>query len=219
MQIINSGCKFNYPMQIDASVKNIIFDLGWVIVNIDYSLTEKAFEKFGVKDFKNIYSQKQQQKLFDDFETGKISSDEFRKTLKESIPKKISDADFDNAWNVMLLDLPAERIHLLEKLKKKYRLFLLSNTNEIHIHTFSNYLQKTFGFKNLEHIFEKEYLSYKIGLRKPDPKIFSYVLREEKMKPSETLFIDDSIQHIESAAKVGLKTIPLEKGKTILDIF
>jgi putative hydrolase of the HAD superfamily len=205
-------------MQISASIKNIIFDLGGVILNIDYDLTKQAFEKFGVKDFDKIYSQSAQQKLFDDFETGKISASFFRRELKKIIPQKISDEEFDQAWNAMLLNLPAERIKLLEKLKMKYRLFLLSNTNEIHFKAFSNYLQKTFGFKSMKHIFEKEYPSYKIGMRKPDKKVFELVLRENNLCPKETLFIDDSIQHIEGAKKMGIKTLFIEKGFNICSL-
>lgn len=206
-------------MQIDSSVKNIIFDLGEVILNIDYSLCERAFERLGIKNFKSIYSQKEQIGLFDDFETGKISDGEFRRQLMKLIPHKISPKQFDDAWNAMLLDLPNERIRLLEKLKNQYRTFLLSNTNEIHIRWLSHYLKQTFGFEDFSHLFEKVYLSYKIGMRKPEPQTFNYVLRENGIRKEETLFIDDSIQHIEAAKKIGIRTLLIEKGRTILDYF
>lgn len=206
-------------MSISASIKNIIFDLGGVILNIDYALSKQAFEKFGVREFDKLYSQAVQNHLFDDLETGKITPGAFRDEIKKITPHKISDNDIDTAWNAMLLDLPVERIRVLEKLKFKYRLFLLSNTNEIHIHRFSEYLQMNFGFKNMSHIFEREYLSYKVGLRKPDKKIFELVLKENTLIKSETFFIDDSIQHIEGARSVGINSILLEKGKTILDLF
>ena|ERR1051326_6961410 len=206
-------------MQIDGSIKNIIFDLGGVILNINYSLCEKEFSKFGVHDFKNIYSQKDQLDLFDDFEIGKISAREFRERLKKLIPQKISDRQFDDAWNAMLLDLPKERIKLLEQLKTKYRTFLLSNTNEIHIKCISEYLYLAYGFNNFNNLFEKVYFSYEVGMRKPNADIFKLVLEENKLKKDETLFIDDSIQHIETGNKIGIKTLFLEKGKTILEIF
>lgn len=206
-------------MQIESSIKNLIFDLGGVILNIDYSLCEKAFGEFGVRDFKHIYSQKKQIGLFDDFETGKISSVEFRARFMQLISQNIPDNQFDKAWNAMLIDLPEQRIHLLEKLKKKYRTFLLSNTNEIHIQWLSDYLNRNFGFKDLNHIFEKVYLSYKVGMRKPEFQIFNLVLAENNILKEETLFIDDSIQHIEAASKLGIKTLFIEKGKTILDYF
>ncbi|MBI3501487.1 MAG: HAD family phosphatase [Bacteroidetes bacterium] len=204
---------------MNSSIKNIIFDLGGVILNIDYSLCEKAFTKFGVHDFKNIYSQKGQLDLFDDFETGKISAGEFRTRLKKLIPQKVSDEQFDEAWDAMLLDLPKERVELLQKLKKQYRTFLLSNTNEIHIKWVSDHLFRTFGFKIFNSLFEKVYFSYEMGMRKPNAEIFELVLKENKLKKDETLFIDDSIQHIESAKQIGIKTLFLEKGKTILDLF
>jgi glucose-1-phosphatase len=204
---------------IPAHIKNIIFDLGGVILNIDYNLTKQAFEKLGLKEFEKFYSQATQKKIFDDFETGRISAEAFRMELRRITSLVISDECIDDAWNAMLLDLPLDRVELLQHLKTKYRLFLLSNTNEIHIQTFSKYLETGFGFKNMSHLFEKEYLSYKVGLRKPDEKIFELVILENKLRREETLFIDDSIQHVEGAGKAGLNALLLEKGKTIMELF
>lgn len=189
------------------------------MLNIDYRLTEKEFLKLGVKNFREIYSQKKQQKLFDDFETGRVSASLFRRELKKIIPKKISDKTFDRAWNAMLKDFPEERMRLLFQLRKKYRLFLLSNTNEIHIHAFSVYLEKKFGMKNLRHIFEKEYFSFQTGMRKPERRLFEFVIRKNKLKKSETLFIDDTYENIQGAKKTGMKAFWLKKRKTVLDLF
>src|SRR5579872_3080509 len=115
------------------AIKNIIFDLGGVIINIDYKLTSLAFNKLGAKNFDQAYSQMSQNKLFDDFETGKISSEVFRKLLKEKLQLSISDEQFDNAWNAMLLDIPIKRLLLIKELKKSYKVYLLSNTNDIHL--------------------------------------------------------------------------------------
>ena len=206
-------------MQIDTSIKNIIFDFGGVILNIDYRLTEKAFAKLGLTDFDKIYSQAAQKELFDVFEKGLISPADFRREIKRFIHKEASDLQIDEAWNAMLLDLPEERVQLLDRLKKTHRLFLLSNTNEIHFAAFSSYMKKKFKRDIFSEIFERAYLSYKVKMRKPDPEIFEFVLNDNKLKKEETLFIDDSIQHIEAAKKAGLNTIFLEKGKTILDLF
>jgi putative hydrolase of the HAD superfamily len=218
-------------LTIPTSIKNIIFDFGGVILNIDYKLTEYAFAKLGVKDFDKIYSQVTQKELFDVFEKGLITPSDFRREIRKFISvrqkvrtpsssgEKISDAQIDDAWNSMLLDLPEERVHLLDELKKKYCLFLLSNTNEIHFNTFTTYIRKKFNREIFSDVFEKVYVSHQVNMRKPDAGIFELVLAENKLKKEETLFIDDSMQHIEGARKAGLNAIFLEKGKTILDLF
>lgn len=211
--------KFNQLVQIDASIKNILFDFGGVILNIDYKLTERAFAKLGLKDFDRIYSQATQEKLFDVFEKGLISPAEFRQEIKKFINEDVSDSGIDEAWNSMLLDLPEERVKRLSKLKTNYRLFLLSNTNEIHFSSFSSYMQSKFNRDIFSELFDKSYFSYKVKMRKPDMEIFELVLRENNLRKEETLFIDDSIQHIEGAKKSGLNAILLESGQTILDLF
>lgn len=199
--------------------KNIIFDLGGVILNIDYNLTIEAFKKLGIEDFKNVYSKAQQGSLFDDFETGKSSPAEFIEGLLSFTNKSISPDKIIAAWNAMLLDLPEERIDLLATLRKKHRIFLLSNTNIIHYQAYSAYLQSAFGMSDFHSIFEKQYLSFEIGMRKPDREIFELVIRENNLAPAETLFIDDSIQHVEGAKLAGINAIHLTGQSTIIDIF
>lgn len=205
-------------MQLEASVKNIIFDFGGVILNIDYKLTEAAFARLGLTDFARIYSQASQNNLFDVFEKGLIPSSQFRIEIRKYIGDA-SDEQIDEAWNSMLLDLPEERIRLLDMLKKTHRLFLLSNTNEIHFTAFTAYINDKFKRDVFSDVFEKAYVSHKLKMRKPDPEIFKFVLAENKLKEDETLFIDDSIQHIEGAKQLGIKTIHLKKGETILALF
>lgn len=199
-------------------IKNIIFDLGGVILNIDYNLTIRAFTDLGVKNFEKLYSQAQQDKLFDQFETGKISPAMFRFRLKKYLPEKISDYEIKKAWCAMLLNFPHERLEFLIKLKNKYRLFLLSNTNGIHFKEFTRILKSERHWKTWNRLFEKEYYSHLVGLRKPDQKIFKLLLRENDLKPSETLFIDDSAQNLSGAKAIGIKTHLLKKGKDIINI-
>jgi epoxide hydrolase-like predicted phosphatase len=208
-------------MFIDSNkYKNIILDLGNVILNIDYLLAVSAFKELGLNHFEIQFSQAQQQQLFDSYEKGQITSDEFRNELKKYCKKDTSNQAIDNAWNSMLLDLPAARLNLLTHLKQTHRTFLLSNTNEIHIDFFHHYLQKSFGIADLSSYFEKIYLSYKIGMRKPDNEIFEFILKENKLNPHETIFIDDSIQHIEAAKKLGIEAYWLDvKKESILEIF
>jgi epoxide hydrolase-like predicted phosphatase len=200
--------------------KNIIFDLGGVLLNIDYSLVTKAFLALGLTDFDKLYSKAHQTKLFDLYEKGQISSEAFRNHVKTCFSTAIDDAAIDKAWNAMLLDLPTERLHLLQQLKTKHRIFLLSNTNDIHIRYVNSYLKETFGINDLSGYFEKVYLSYEVGMRKPDAEIFELVLSDNNLDPNNTLFIDDSIQHIEGAKKLGIHTYWLDvKKDSVLNLF
>ena len=200
-------------------IKNIIFDLGGVLLNLDYSLTTRAFQKIdpAFNSVDALYSKQLHNHLFEDFETGAITSQQFRDGIRKLLQINIDDRTLDCAWNAMLLDFPSARLSLLEKLRSKYRLFLLSNTNAIHIQAYSEILKSTFGLNNLSKVFEKEYYSHQVGMRKPNKEIFQFVLSENNLDPSNTLFIDDSPQHIESGKKIGIQTLLIEKGKTILE--
>lgn len=207
-------------MSLNASnCKNIIFDLGGVILNIDYNILVKSFKSLGIENFDELFSQAHQSKLFDQYEKGQISSAEFRERIRTLCNKNLSEGQIDTAWNSMLLDLPGERLKLLQQFKKTHRTFLLSNTNEIHMIAINRYLQRTYGIPDLSDCFEKMYLSYKVGMRKPDAEIFERVLSENKLEPVETLFIEDSIQHIEAAKKLGIQTHWLQKGEAITNLF
>lgn len=202
------------------NIKNIIFDLGGVIINIDYSLLIDAFSKIGLPHFEAYFSQKEQKKLFDIYEKGLISSQSFRDELKKQCKPGTTNEEIDAAWNAMLLDLPLQRLDLLMKVKKNYRTFLLSNTNEIHMLFINDYLTKKFQVPNFNQHFEKTYLSYEINMRKPDAEIFQFVLNQNGLLANETLFIDDSSQHIESANSLGIQTYFLDvKKQTVLDLF
>ena len=199
-------------------VKNIIFDLGGVILNIDYGQTANAFKKIGVTNFDEIYSQAKQGQVFDKLETGKLTPEEFRNYIREFVPS-LQSSDIDKACNAMLLDLPLQRINLLKGLKKGYRLFLLSNTNEIHIKAFRKIIESSYGKYIFDAIFEHQYFSSDIGMRKPNPDCFQYVLEKNSLEPSETLFIDDSTQHVEGARKLKLKAYHLTPEEDITTLF
>jgi len=200
-------------------INAIIFDLGGVLLDINYRLTIEAFINLGCSDFESIYTQQKQSQLFDDFETGKVSSETFRKSLQKQMEFSISNVEFDNAWNKMLLQLPEQRIELLEKLNKKFSLFLLSNTNEIHIKAFKKIISSSIGYERFENCFKKVYFSSEIGNRKPNASCFEMVLSENKLSAAKTLFIDDSIQHVEGAYKIGIKTLLIESGEELVSIF
>ncbi|HLG02948.1 MAG TPA: HAD family phosphatase [Bacteroidia bacterium] len=199
-------------------IRNIIFDLGGVIINLDTSATMHAFQSLGMKDFGALYTQSKQAALFDDFDRGKISAGDFRNALRQHLPPETTDAAIDAAWNAMLADIPVARLQLLENLKTKYRIFLLSNTNEIHVTAFSAYLQRQFGFADFSRYFEGGYYSCRIGKRKPDADAFLHVIMEHKLNPTQTLFIDDSRQHVEGALRAGLKAaqLKIEGGEELI---
>jgi putative hydrolase of the HAD superfamily len=201
------------------AVKNIIFDLGGVLLNLNYNNTRRGFEQLGLENFDAIYSQAQQQQFFDLYETGKASDEAFISGMKTFLPAGTPDEKIINAWNAMLLDFPVERLKLLQEVKNNYRIFLLSNTNEIHIRAFEQIIQKQHGLRSLDPLFERAYYSSRIELRKPDAAIFEHVLEQNQLNKNETVFFDDSIQHIQGAQGIGLKAIFVQPPKTILDFF
>lgn len=197
----------------------IIFDLGGVILNIDHEAPVRAFAKLGIPDFDQYYSKISQSSLFVDLEVGAISPEVFRDRLRESLPVELSDELIDEAWNSILLDFPEERIRLLERLRNEYRVFLLSNTNIMHFHTFSLRLKEQYGYSQLSELMEKTYYSHEVGMRKPDLRIFEHVINDAGLKSERTLFIDDSEQHTMAANQVGLGTYHLKDGDSIINLF
>jgi len=197
--------------------KAIIFDLGAVILNINYQNTIDEFTKLGVKNASTFYSKKVQTNLFNQIEKGMISSNEFLKALQKET-KNANIIQVEQAWNAMLLDLPEERLKLIKKLKNNHAIYLLSNTNAIHIDAFKKQLgnKKWLAFCEL---FDKMYLSHELGLRKPDVKIFEYILKEQKLKAEEVFFIDDSPQHIACAKKIGIHYHHLLDDEDIICLF
>ena len=199
-----------------TKIKNIIFDLGGVILNLDYSKTDKEFHKLGLNNFSKLYGKKKQSKIFDDFEKGRFSAEKFIFLIKQSENLKVKDSDFINAWNAMLLEIPKERMEFIKRLKKDYNIYLLSNTNEIHIKKFEADLRKNNWLRDFQDCFDQVYYSSNMGMRKPDYDCFNKVLEDHNLKAHETLFIDDSLQHIEGAKKVGINAYLLNKEDSIL---
>lgn len=201
-------------------IRNIIFDLGGVLLNIDYHATIDAFKALGVQNFEGFFTQAAQSHLFDRLDTGQISPEAFRQELRDISGIAMSDADIDQAWNAMLLDLPQQRIPLLEDARMHYRTFLLSNTNAIHYPAYTQYLKDAHGYESLALLFEKHYLSHDIGMRKPDVEVFEWVLQQNGLLASETLFIDDTLQHVQGARKAGLWAYWLDlQNEVISNIF
>lgn len=198
--------------------KNIIFDLGGVILDVDYNLTRTAFEKLGVTHFDEMYSQANADKLFQKLETGEITDDIFYKEFNRCTGLQLSDEEIRKAWDAMLLYFRGKSLEFLERIRPRYKTYLLSNTNYVHIAAFKETLHQQIGVKTLEEYFDEAFYSCEIGLRKPDAACYEWVLKNLKIEPDETLFIDDSLHNIQGAKKAGLQTIHLLPGMKIEDL-
>lgn len=200
-------------------IKNIIFDLGGVLLNIDFVLTQKAFSDLGIKNVSEIFGQHQQLGFFDRLDRGEISDAEFYTQIKQLLPKGVSHEQIRNAWNIMLFDFPKERFNLLLNLKNNYRLFLMSNTNSIHFQEYQSIIKNTYNISGLNDLFEKAYYSFQLGKRKPEASFFQLILEENKIKAEESLFIDDTFSNIEAAEKEGIHGFFLQTGIELTTLF
>ena len=198
-------------------IKNIIFDLGGVIMDIDVKQTLKAFSNLGIKDIEKIFGHGFAASFVSDHEAGKISDEEFLEEIKKLIAGEVRDEIVIDAWNALLLRFPPERIQLLKELKSRYRVFLYSNTNAIHYDKFSEMFRQEYGFE-LEDLFEKAYYSHSLGHRKPNPEGFDLIVKENNLDVKETLFVDDAFINVEGAIKTGLKGLYMPPGLFITDI-
>lgn len=198
-----------------SQIKNIIFDLGGVLLNLDYNKTSVEFQKLGVTNFDDLFTQFKANTLFEDLETGKISDEQFYTTISKYCKPGVTAAEIQFAWNAMLLDYREESLSYLTQLKKRYNIFLLSNTNSIHLAAIQSLFIRQMGEKPLlDDYFIKAYYSHIIQMRKPYVSTYEYVLKDSNMLAAETLFIEDSIQNVEGAKEAGIQThllLPTEK--------
>lgn len=180
-------------------IKTIIFDFGDVFINLDKAATERGLKSLGLTHFSNDMLS-----MNESYEMGKVSSEVFMDFYLKQI-NHASKRDLLTAWNSILLDFPKHRLAFLQTLKqqKKYQLFLLSNTNEMHI----DYVKEQFSFYDeFKSAFDKFYLSHEIGLRKPNTDIYEFVLNDNKLIPQECFFIDDTKDNTDSASQLGIQT-------------
>ena len=202
-----------------SEIKNLLLDLGGVVLNVDYHKMVDVFKEYGVMDFDKHFTQAKQVEIIDKFEEGKCTVEEFRNGIRDLVNVNLTDEQIDNAWFSMILDLPKERIELIGLLKLKYNVYLFSNTNELHIELLKKRYEEEFGFDIFQMLFTKAYFSNEIKMRKPHPESFQWLINDAGIKAEETLFIEDSPQHIEGAKKVGLNTYWLTGGETINDLY
>jgi glucose-1-phosphatase len=199
--------------RIDA----VIFDLGGVILNLDYNLTVNQFEKHILNLDRNLFfGKKDQLPFFSSYEVGKTNTEQFIKEFNYYYNKEFNYEDFKSYWNAMILDMPESRINLIKSLRSRgIKVFLLSNINHLHELAVQERFEEIGERRDFLSIFDKGYYSHHMGLRKPTLEIFKYVVDEQNLNPARTLFIDDSIHHVEGARKLGINAVHLPDGKKI----
>ena len=205
-------------MEMLNGIRNIIFDLGGVLLNIDPKKTIDAFGKLGMEQLVGDKGLSYDHEIFYQMEQGKITSEEFRNGVRQLLPKEVSDDEIDTAWTAMLLDFPKIRVELVKNLRNDFKIYLFSNTNAIHVEKFHSIFRKQHEFE-VSTLFDKDFYSNEIGYRKPSPESFKEIIRLSGINPEESLFIDDSFQNVESAIASGLKGFWLEPGQKIEEIF
>lgn len=196
------------------TTRSIIFDLGGVLLDIDFRVTEKAFEQIGVTNFHAFFNQFHSNELFSKLETG-MDDQLFYDDLRAGTGLSLTNDQIRDAWNALLLDFRTESIALLPQLRNKYKIYLLSNTNEIHLQEFQRKYNLLSPEAPFDELFDAAYYSHRIGHRKPNAAAFEFVLEKHGLKAEETLFIDDSINNIEAAQALGIQTIHLTPGMRV----
>lgn len=199
-------------------IKNIIFDFGGVLYDIDFKLSFAAFEQLGFKNVHELFSQHATTDFFQQIELGLLSPNDFYAGLRNYTSQSVTDDELKKAWNALLLGYRKNSLAHLTELKSTYNLYLLSNTNIIHYNQFSEELKQTSDYPSLESFFTKAYFSHEIHLRKPTIEIFDFVLLDAGIDASETLFIDDTPSNLPNAVALGVKTHLLLPSKQIENI-
>jgi putative hydrolase of the HAD superfamily len=187
------------------NITTIIFDFGGVLINLNLNQCILNFKKLGLVNFEQYLSNFGQTGFFLQFEKGQISIQEFRNEIRKLCPNPLTDVQIDEAWCSFLCDIPNQKLEILSELKKNFKLLLLSNTNQLHIEISAAGEFGKVG-KTITDFFDKCYLSYQMGMAKPDDEIFYSLLNDAKVTPEECLFLDDGIKNIEQAAKLGIQT-------------
>ena len=200
-------------------IKNVLFDLGDVIIDISIPGTITKFaERSGLstQEIREIYYHSD---VFLNYEKGLISDDEFFAGINQIFSTDMSFDEFKSIWNGMLIKIPQERLLLLDKVSKSYRTFLLSNTNNLHLLRFTEMMHEISPERSLESYFERAYYSHQMSMRKPDAEIFEFILKQNNLRPEETIFLDDNADNIYGAAQVGIVAVLVKNPNQLFEIF
>ena len=204
-------------MPKEHSIKNILFDLGGVILDIDVQATLKRFYDLEFPPELLQYPHNMTTDLFFRFETGRIGVPEFRDEIRKISGMDISDSDLDEAWNAMIVRIPEERTILIKKLSERYKLYMLSNTSPLHVEVFEEMYRNASGMK-LQDVFKRIYYSHEIGYHKPDREAWEFVIDDAAIIPEETLFLDDSIHNIKASQELGFRAIHIHEKTSLTDL-
>lgn len=201
-----------------SKIRNIIFDLGGVLLNINPLLSLNELGKISRMDVSELKIRLEESGVFEKFDTGRYNPSQFRNELCRIIGQNVEDSELDRIWNSLLLDFPASRVKMVKELKENYSVFLLSNTNSIH------YLHYTTSFFNtyqtrFEDLFDSLFLSFEMGMHKPDAGIYKHMLNTANLVPSECLFIDDLLPNVKAAFQQGIPGIHLSGEHDVTDYF
>ena len=199
-------------------INTFIFDLGGVIIDLDEKDSYNSLSKIIGLSHSEIQSVFSQSKIFIQYEKGLISNDAFREGINNLFECNISDDQIDIAWNAMLKNIPIERLELLLALRKKYKILILSNTNSIHITRFNELLERVSGKRSLEHFADYVFFSHELNMRKPDLEIYEEALKRSNSQASESIFMDDKLENLESAASIGIATLHVTEPDKIFEL-
>jgi len=214
------NCRFLLNLTcIRFMIKNLIFDFGGVVIDIEPYKVGQSFTEMGVKHVDKVHESAVMRGLYLDYEKGLITSAEFRDGLREVSGLKLADEQIDKAWNSMIVRFPGTRFELVRQLKENYNVYLLSNTNEIHYQYFNKCMREHFGANRLEDFFTQCFYSHQMKMRKPDPEIFLKMIETAHIKPGECLYIDDLPENIEAARELGIHGIVHHPGEEINQYF
>ena len=203
---------------MDKKIRNIVFDLGGVLVDLDFKAAINGLQEAGFANVKEQLLAFDREGIFQKFELGEMNADEFRAAIRENSTVTLTDEEVDALWNLMLLEVPREKLELILELRGKYMVYLLSNTNSIHWDYVCKNAFNYRGFR-VEDYFEETFLSYEMHLAKPDKAIFEKVLSDANLLAEETLFIDDSEANCKAAQEVGIHAHHYHVGDDLSKIF
>ena len=203
---------------MDKKIRNIVFDLGGVLVDLDFKAAINGLQEAGFANVKEQLLAFDRGGIFQKFEVGEITADEFRTAIRENSTVTLTDEEVDGLWDAMLLEIPREKLELILELRGKYMVYLLSNTNSIHWDYVCKNAFNYRGFR-VEDYFEETFLSYEMHLAKPDKAIFEKVLHDANLLAEETLFIDDSEANCKAAQEVGIHAHHYHVGDDLSKIF
>jgi len=204
-------------MAQQSNFKNILFDLGGVILDINIQATLKLFYELGFPSELMQIPNSMTTDLYYRYETGKLSTEEFRHQIRLTAGVEISDQAFDKAWSAMLVGFPKERIDLLQVLSKRYRLYMLSNTSALHVKVFEKMYLDAAG-ESIHKVFKKIYYSHEIGWYKPELGAWEHVIKDAAIKPEETLFLDDNIHNIKASQELGFQAIHIHERTNLMNL-